>query len=289
MIKDTPEQIPPTAKAPLPENRFEEINQSIAEMESVSRQMERRFANEPNAQKNVTKNITGYNFFTLSAAVSLIYTAVILLWSSFVTGDVIAVFRLSPVVLIFIGAEIFYNTFIRKSKIRLNQADCVLAAFLIAFTFMLSLISVSLEDSGAARILAQERLAGEIKAKLSKDIGDFENLKSADINLTLNGRSANSYGSLKSIKPSDTVTARFYFNHVQNSLLDFAADCLFILDIISDYDLPFEEVEFYAVDRFNRLDATVDLSFGNFMTENEIAAITNFYISDLDFDLVDFG
>ena len=284
---ETPEtsETSETSESSLTDNTGQ-LNQIISEIESISSEIEKNFTPRQNTSAYIAAKEPKYRFFSLSAGASLIFSALILLWSVFVSGDIIAVFRLSPVILIFIGVEIVYAVFKRKEAY-LSPSDFILAVILIVFTFTLSLISISLKDSGVTRDLACERFAEEIKFNLSKDAGDFDNLKSVEINISLLDENADIYRSLGDIKPSDTVTVRVYFNKVQKSLADFSKDCRFILDILLNYGLPFGNVEFYSIDAFNRIDVTVNLRFNPNITVRQISLATKYSISDDDFDLVD--
>jgi hypothetical protein len=272
------------------------VDDIIAEIENVSEKLEEQLAPEEEFSGEevlplsviVEAEPPRNPLFTLSAGASLVFIAVVLMVSVFVTGNVLTAFYLSPVILIFIGAEVFYNIF-RKRKARINPPDIILCALMITFTFLLMLVSVSLSGTGTARLLTQQRFAGEIGAKIAADMSGFVSLADVEVDVILLSENAESYRSLKDIKPSDTVTIRFYFSSVQQSLFVFATDCRHILDILSGYGLPLGNIEFYSVDRFNRLQATVNMRYNSDVTAAEIARMTNFYISDGDFDLVDFG
>ncbi|MCL1823776.1 MAG: hypothetical protein FWG44_06195 [Oscillospiraceae bacterium] len=267
-----------------------EINTISSELES---QIEPEIIPEsvPRCIPNPTRKTLAERFpdtrpFAMSAGASLIFMAVVFLWASFVSGDIIAVFRLSPVILFFMGAEILLHIFIKKTSFTVKPSDILLSVVLITLTFLLSLASVSLNESGGSRTLAQTRFENQLKANISKDLSNFSNLKDVEINVLLLEENANTYRNLKDIKPSDNITVCFYFNSIQQSLYVFASDCRNILDTLIRYNLPFEKIEFYSVDTYNRLEFTVNLRFAADITVREIAEATNYFIGDEDFDLV---
>ena len=233
-----------------------------------------------------------YVIGVLSAAASLIFMGIVLV-ISLLTSPIgaYAAIRLSPVMLIFLGAEILYAVFRKRSlRIKVDIRSVVIITVLIALSCVLSAVSANASAGTGERIYAESRLqnmlASELHDTISKDY-----IKSVDIETQLYGENAEMYASPADLNDGDIINLTIHFADAQMTIREFAKDCKDILEDMHELSYNFGKIDFVADDRINHYVLNVDWHYQSDFSADKLAGFVNYFgddISDTDIpDIID--
>lgn len=287
-----PDQEDTTVPAPSPDdliresmNAVERMKQEIAE---ENKNLDMRFAanKAKNAEQTVTRRRSVYVVGVLSAAASLIFmgVAMIISLSSSPIG-VYAAIKLSPVMLIFIGAEILFAVFRRHSlRIRIDIRSVIIVVILMVISLILSVVSVVASAGTGERVYAEKRiqnmLANELRDTIAKDY-----IRSVDIDTELFGDNAEMYNTPADLTNGDIINLTVNFSDAQMTIRDFAKECKSIIDDLHKLSYNFGTVKFVADDLINHYALVLDWHYQSDFGVDKLAGFVNYSgngISDAD-------
>lgn len=283
---------------PQPETPEEAIRESMdavrrmktelaAENESLNKRFEERTVAVPLQQSPRRRPV--YVIGVLSAAASLIFMGVMLI-ISLQTSPIGAysAIKWSPVMLVFLGAEILYAVFRKRSlRIKVDIRSVVITAVLIALSCVLSAVSVNASAGTGERIYAESRLqnmlASELRDTIAKDY-----IKSVDIETQLFGEDAEMYATPADLNDGDIINLTIHFADAQMTIREFAKDCKEILDDIHKLSYNFGRIDFIADDRINHYVLNVDWHYQSDFSADKLAGFVNYFGDDIsDTDIPD--
>lgn len=221
-----------------------------------------------------------------AAGASLVFMGIVLAVSLGRPRGVLEAFRLSPVILIFLGVELiaaFVLVLCRKVELRAVGAGFGACFGIILVCCALAMVSVSLTDSGLSRELLEKRYTEELQNALYSGLADIHEV---GVTVELYGESA-AYGGLESIEESDRLEAYIKLA-VPGSLMDFAADCRAALDVLEGLPVSFGEILLEADDGRNMLFVRLSGKLHMGLSAEEIAHMTYYFIDEaIELDLAD--
>ena len=265
-------------------------NEIAAENDSLDRRFQRNIVRRPAAGEKHRRPT--YVIGVLSGAASLIFMGLMLLISLVSSPiGVLSAIKLSPVILIFLGAEILFAIFRKKTlRIMIDIKSMIIIASLIVISAALAVVSVTASAGKGERVYAEQRiknmLASEIHDSIAKD-----NIRSVDIETQLFGENAMIYETPADLTNGDIINLTVNFSDAQMPIRDFAKECRTILDGINELSYNFGSIVFIADDKVNHYVLNVDWHYQSDFSSDKLASLVNYYgddISDNDIpDLVD--
>ena len=264
------------------------------EVEEQNKNLDKRFAENKQKQSAApaAKRRTTYVIGVLSAAASLIFMGIALLISVLSSPiGAYAAIRLSPVMLIFLGAEILFAVFRNHSlRIRIDIRSIVIIVCLLVVSSVLSVVSVVASAGTGERVYAEQRiqnmLASELHDTIAKDY-----IKSVDIETQLFGEDAEMYNTPADLTDGDIINLTINFSDAQMTIREFAKDCKYVIDDIHKLSYNFGTVIFIADDSVNHYVLNVDWHYQSDFNADKLAGFVKYFgdgISDTDIpDAVD--
>lgn len=230
-----------------------------------------------------------YVIGVLSAAASLIFMGIALAISLIKSPiGAYAAIKLSPVMLIFLGAEILYAVFRKHSlRIKVDIRSVIIITMLIALSSVLSVVSVTASAGTGERIYAEKRLQNMLASELHDTIAK-DYIKCVDIETQLFGEDAEMYATPADLNDGDIINITVHFADAQMTIREFAKDCKDILDDMHKLSYNFGNIDFIADDRINRYVLNVDWHYQSDFSSDKLAGFVNYFGDDIsDTDIPD--
>ena len=278
--------------APSPEEMIRDSMSAVRrmklEIEAENANLDQRFAGRNNVQgtQAVQRRRPTYVIGVLSCAASLVFMGVALL-ISVMTSPVgaYAAIRLSPLMLVFLGAEIIYAVIRKHSlRIRIDIRSIVIIVCLMVISAILSTVSVVASSGNGERLYAEQRiqnmLASELHDTIAKDY-----IRSVDIETQLFGEYADMYNTPADLTDGDIINLTINFSDAQMTIREFAKDCKDVIDDIHKLPYNFGTISFVADDRVNHYVLNVDWHYQSDFSADKLAGLVNYFgdgISDMD-------
>lgn len=278
------------AEETVPENEIQDsmdaVRRMTEEIEQENLALEKRFA-QPNEEIVHIKKHRFFRVGTLSAIASLIFMGIAMSVSLFSPAGILGAFRLSPIMLVFLGLEIAFSVFINKStRLRFDLKSLILTVSLVAVTFTMSIISVTYSVTGGERHYAQERLKNMLAREIHSAIPS-ENVRDVEIEILLYGENPEDYDTIRDLKDSDTINLKVIYTNAQMSTFEFAESCRNIIEGLSDMPYNFGEVGFLADDEENRYSLSLNWLYQSDLSATELAPLVNYFGDNIVFDIPD--
>ena len=291
-----------------PEERVETPEEMIREsMTAVERMkqeiaaenidLERRFAENDRRNANiqpVRKRRPVYVIGVLSSAASLIFMgAAMAIAVSCSTIGIYSAIKLSPIMLIFIGADIIFAALRSRSlRIKIDIRSVILITALTALSAVLAIVSVTASSGNGERVYAEQRiqnmLANDLHDTIAKDY-----IRSVDKETQLFGENAEMYETPADLTEGDIINLTVNFSDAQMPIREFARDCREILGDLKKLSYNFGRIIFIADDKENRYTLDIDWHYQSDYSSDRLAALVNYFgddISDNDIrDITDDG
>lgn len=274
----------------VPENELQDsmdaVRRMTEEIEQENLALEQRFA-QPNAAAVPAKKRRYLRVGALSSVASLVFMGIAMSVSLFSPAGILGAFRLSPIMLVFLGLEIAFSVFVNKSaRLRFDPKSLILTVSLIAVTFAMSMISVTYSVTGGERHYAQERLRNTLAREIHSAIPS-ENVRDVEIEIHLYGEDPEAYNSIRDLTDSDTINLRVIYTNAQMSTFEFAEKCRNIIDELSDMPYNFGEVGFLADDEENRYSLSINWLYQSDLSTVELVPLVNYFGDDIILDIPD--
>ncbi len=287
VISDTEEDSVPTPEELIREslNAVEKMKQ---ELEEENAALDRRFAEQRSfgLVHSATKRRPVYVIGVISSAASLIFMGIALL-ISLATSPIgaYAAIRLSPVMLIFLGAEIIFAVVRKHSlRIKIDIRSIVIIVCLIGVSSLLSALSVVASAGTGERIYAEQRIQNMLASELHDTIArDY--IKSVDIETQLFGEDAEMYKTPADLTDGDLINLTVNFSDAQMTIREFAKDCKNVIDDIHKLSYNFGTIKFIADDMVNHYVLDLDWHYQSGFNADKLAGLVNYFgdgISDTD-------
>ncbi|MDR1754332.1 MAG: hypothetical protein LBR74_05430 [Eubacterium sp.] len=230
-----------------------------------------------------------YYIGMFSAALSMVVMGVSFIVSLFTAGGIPNVLKLSPIVLVFLGLEIFLNCYFQKGRrLRFDISGYAASLIMVAIAAGLSALSVSVSNSDSARINLERRYENELQNRLSGDFRSIANIKDISVLFSSYESDISGYSTIDDIKDTDKLELKIFFRNTQKTLVDFSADCHDILEVLKNYGLPFGNISFIADDGLNSIRVNINGKFEMDISENELARLSFYFAGDFTEDLIDY-
>ena len=208
--------------------------------------------------------------------------------SLFTLSGILNAAKITPIILVFLGAEILLNLLLRKRKNLVpDLKSLILCGGIVIFTFLVSLISLATSGEYNDRYYIEKRIENQIGAEFFEYLGTDTNIKSVDIDLEIADTDVGGYKSADDVKNTDSLSIRINFETSQKSVTEFASDCHRILGQLSETDYLFKKISFEADDSINHFSAQLDGMYQLDLTVQQIASMTNFFGSSIEEDIAD--
>lgn len=234
------------------------------------------------------KRRKAYIIGTYSAALFLIVMGIAMIISLFTPSGILNAAKITPIILVFLGAEILLNLLLRKRKNLVpDLKSLILCGGIVIFTFLVSLISLATSGEYNDRYYIEKRIENQIGAEFFEYLGTDTNIKSVDIDLEIADTDVGGYKSADDVKNTDSLSIRINFETSQKSVTEFASDCHRILGQLSETDYLFKKISFEADDSINHFSAQLDGMYQLDLTVHQIASMTNFFGSSIEEDIAD--
>lgn len=289
VITDIPDDEPP---APTPEELIRDSMSAVERMKKEiaeeNENLDKRFS-EHIASKHaqpMTKKRPTYVIGVLSAAASLIFMGIALLISVRTSPiGAYAAIKLSPVMLIFLGAEIVFALLRKQSlRIKIDLRSIIVIICLIAVSSVLSVVSVVSSAGTGERIYAEQRIQNMLASELRDTIAE-DYIKSVDIETQLFGEDAEMYKTPADLTDGDIINLTVNFSDAQMTIREFAADCKKIIVNLHKLPYNFGTIDFIADDLVNKYILNVDWHYQAEFDTDKLATLVNYFgngISDAD-------
>lgn len=289
IIVDYPEDTP---SYPSPDEMIRESMSAVQRMKNEIAQenddLEKRFAESRTVrtEQTTSKRRPVYVVGVLSAAVSLIFMGIALLISVISSPiGAYAAIKISPVMLVFLGAEILFAVLRRHSlRIRIDIKSIIVIVCLMAISSVLSVVSVVSSAGTGERVYAEQRiqnmLANELRDTIAKDY-----IRSVDIETQLFGENAEMYNTPADLTDGDIINLTVNFSDAQMTIREFAKECKDIITDLHELSYNFGTVTFVADDIINHYMLTVDWHYQSGLDTDKLAGFVNYSgngISDAD-------
>lgn len=262
------------------------VRRMTEEIEQENRALEQRFA-QTNAEAVPTKKRRFFRIGTLSSIASLIFMGIAMSVSLFSPAGILGAFRLSPIMLVFLGLEIALSVFLNKStRLRFDFKSLILTVSLVAVTFVMSIISVTYSVTGGERHYAQERLQNMLAREIRSAIPS-ERVRDVGIEILLYGENPEDYETIRDLKDSDTINLSVFYADAQMSTYEFAEYCREIVNGLSDMPYNFGEVRFLADDEENRYSLSLNWLYQSDLSAAELVQFVNYFGEDIILDIPD--
>ncbi len=222
-----------------------------------------------------------YLIGVLSSAASLIFMGIMLTISlSSPIGPYLAL-KAAPFMLVFIGAEILFAVFSRRTlRVRIDIRSVIIVGALIALSSVLTVISVNSSAENKERIYAEQRiqnmLARELHDTIAKDY-----IRSVDIETQLFAEDILVYSTPADLTDGDIINLTVYFSDAQMTIKEFAKDCREVLDNIKKLSYNFGHIDFIADDSVNHYTLNIDWHYQSDYSSDKLAAFVNFFGDDI--------
>lgn len=280
----------PNSEEPAPNDEIKDsmdaVRRMTEEIEQENRALEQRFA-QTNAESVPTKKRRFFRIGTLSSIASLIFMGIAMSVSLFSPAGILGAFRLSPIMLVFLGLEIALSVFLNKStRLRFDFKSLILTVSLVAVTFVMSIISVTYSVTGGERHYAQERLQNMLAREIRGAIPS-ERVRDVGIEILLYGENPEDYETIRDLKDSDTINLSVFYADAQMSTYEFAEYCREIVNGLSDMPYNFGEVSFLADDEENRYSLSLNWLYQSDLSAAELVQFVNYFGEDIILDIPD--
>lgn len=274
----------------IPENEIRDsmnaVRKMTEEIEQENLALEQRFA-QPTAATVTTKKRRAFRIGTLSSIASLVFMGIAMSVSLFSPAGILGAFRLSPIMLVFLGLEIALSVFVNKNtRLRFDPKSLILTVSLIAVTFTMSIISVTYSVTGGERHYAQERLQNMLAREIHSAIPS-ENVRDVEIQILLYGENPEAYDTIRDLKDSDTINLKVIYTNAQMSTFEFAENCRNIIEGLSDMPYNFGEVGFLADNEENRYSLSLNWLYQSDLSAVELVPLVNYFGDDIVLDIPD--
>lgn len=224
---------------------------------------------------------------TLSAIASLIFMGAAMTVSLFSPTGILGAFRLSPIMLVFLGLEAALSVYVNKStRLRFDLKNIILTVSLIAAAFAMSIISVTYSVTGGERHYAQERLQNMLAREIRAAIPS-EKVRDVGIEILLYGENPEEYETIRDLEESDTINLTVTYNDAQMSTYEFAESCREIVGGLSEMPYNFGEIRFIADDEENQYSLTLNWLYQSELSAAELMPFVNYFGEDIVFDIPD--
>lgn len=281
-----PEQQPEPVSAPedLIRDSMSAVERMKREIAAENEDLDRRFArNAAQVQAQPAhKRRPVYVIGVLSAAASLIFMGIMLTLSlMFSPIGAYAAIKAAPVMLIFLGAEIIFAVFRKKTlRIKIDIRSVIVIAVLIAVSAALSLISVTASSGTGERVYAEQRIQNMLADKLHDTIAK-DYIRSVDIETQLFGDDAEMYRTPADLTDGDIINLTVHFSDASMTIREFAKDCHSVLRDLGDLSYNFGHIVFIAKDDVNRYTLDVDWHYQADYSSDRLAALVKYFGDDI--------
>ncbi len=284
--EDQPEQ--PAAPEELISESLRATQRMKQEIEQETAALDKRFAEAAVGSRGRAvphKRRPVYLIGVLSSAASLIFMGIMLTVSLSSPIGPYAALKAAPFMLVFIGAEILFAVFSRKTlRIRIDIRSVIVVGALIGLSAALTLISSNSSADKSERIYAEQRiqnmLANELHDTIARDY-----IRSVDIETQLFAEDILIYGTPADLTDGDIINLTINFSDAQMTIREFAKDCREVLDNIKKLSYNFGHIDFIADDSVNHYTLNIDWHYQSDYDAERLAALVNFFgdnISDSD-------
>ena len=285
-VQEQPEM--PAAPEELISESIKATQRMKQEIEQETAALDKRFAEAAVGSRSQAvqhKRRPVYVIGVLSSAASLIFMGIMLTISlSSPIGPYLAL-KAAPFMLVFIGAEILFAVFSRKTlRIKIDIRSVIVVGALIALSAALTLISTNSSADKNERIYAEQRiqnmLANELHNTIAKDY-----IRSVDIETQLFAEDILVYSTPADLTDGDIINLTINFSDAQMTIREFAKDCREVLDNIKKLSYNFGHIDFIADDSVNHYTLNIDWLYQSDYDAEKLASLVNFFgdgISDND-------
>lgn len=225
---------------------------------------------------------------SFSAALSLIYVGVLLIMTLYNPAFMQTALRSSPVILVFLGAEIALNLILTRGKhqLHISPGAWFCTALIITLTFLLSALSIGFTTEIIPREWADSRIVNQLTASIAADVEPVANIADIDLSLELY-RPPESYSGIYDIADDDYVGVTFIIASEQLSARSFVKTARQTLSILANRANHFNEITFVSDSGMNKMRLEVNGRVGMNLTEEQLLHIMTYFLSEADEDLVD--
>lgn len=282
----------PDESSPSPEEMIRDSMSAVEQMkndiEAENKELDKRFAKTraSTAPRPAPVRRPVYVIGVLSSAASLIFMGIALLIS--VSSSPIgayAALKLSPIMLVFLGAEILYAVLRKHSlRIKIDIRSTIIITALIVISSVLSVVSVISSSGTGERVYAEQRiqnmLANELRDTIARDY-----IRSVDIETQLFGENAEMYDTPSDLTNGDLIDLTINFADAQMTIREFSKDCKDIIDDLQKLPYNFGTISFIADDNVNHYALKVDWHYQSGFSEEKLSGLVNYFgngISDND-------
>ncbi len=267
---------------------FIEVQKMKKEIEEENNRLNIKFAEVKIKQQEKSAPRRRYHYIgTLSAAASLILMGTAMTFSLFSPTGVLSSLKLAPLMLVFLGIEIFLAIFRNHSvRIRYNAKSLILTVLLIAVSFIMSVISVNNSVTGGERYYAEERLQNMLERQMSIEFSE-KLVKDVDIKIHLYGDDPSDYENIKDLKDSDVIDLEIHYIDAQVTMYEFASNCRKLMDGLLKMPYNFGTVKFIANDDINSFTMDVNWLYQSDFAATELIPLINYFGNDIVMDIPD--
>ena len=291
---DTETEEPQPSPEDLIRDSMSAVEKMRLEIAAENEDLDKRFAQakaEKIASPAVKKRPT-YMIGVLSSAVSLIFmgiTVTAALLSSPV--GIFAALKLSPVMLIFLGAEILFAVFRKHSlKIKIDLRSIIIIVSLMLISFVLSIVSTAASSGNGERVYAEQRIQNMLANELHDTIAE-DYIRNVRIETQLYAENAEIYVTPADLTNGDIINLTINFSDANMTIRQFAVNCRKIIVNLHKLSYNFGTIVFVADDMINHYVLNIDWHYQSDFSADKLAGLVNYFgdsISDSDIpDIID--
>ena len=224
----------------------------------------------PPSPSNKRPRLRRYGVGMLTAPLTLITLGVTLLVTLIADGSPMNVVKALPLALVYLGLEILFNLFIRRSgKILLEQNSMI---FTTGIAFVVLCLSVPFMTGNAgdntAQLDARTALEQSISAQATdkfktalaaSEYGDC--IRSVEAEAAVNGLDTDAYHSIDDLQSGDLINVTITLRETPAETKEFVAICRELIPAVKEAGVPINKLMFICDDMFDRMSLTLDGTF----------------------------
>ena len=265
------------------QDSMDAVEKMKKEIAAENENLNKRFSEVQAAAENkpVSKQRHVYVVGVLSAAASLIFMGIMILVSLSSPIGIYAAIKASPVILVFVGADLIFAVVKQKDlHVSIDIRSAIIAAALIVISSVMTLISAAASAGNGERVYAEQRIQNMLASELHDTIA-HDYIRSVDIETQLFGEDAQMYVTPADLTEGDIINLTVNFSDAQMTIREFARECRQILDDMRGLSYNFGHVDFIASDNVNRYSLGIDWHYQSDYTADRLAAYVNYFGDDI--------
>ena len=226
-----------------------------------------------------------YGVGMLTAPLTLITLGVTLLITLISDGSPMNVVKVLPLALVYLGLEILFNLFIRRSgKILLEQNSMIFTAG-IAFVVLCLSVPFMTGTAGEntaqldARAAVEQSISAEACHKLKTSLAQNQysgSIRTVEAEAALNGLDTDAYKNLDDLQDGDGVNVTITLRETPAEAEEFVAICRELIPTVKEAGVPLNKLMFISDDLPSGMSLTLDGTFELDLSAEEMEKLVGY-------------